>query len=315
VITKNTVLVLGAGASAEYGFPTGEELLRRLTRESRDETENKLLESLGLLEKAKEFRKGLLYSATPSIDNYLSRKDEDDLRVGKLALAYELAKCEVHDPLMKLDIEDNWYRYLWHRMLVEWKTPESLVGANKISVITFNYDRSLEHFLTTVIANTFTRPIPNATKIRRRLVRAILHVYGSLGYYVPDDIAEARAYEPIKSVEKLEQAAAQIEIIPEARENSGKFEGARKLLAGADQIGFLGFGFDSTNVSRLNLLQVLQERHTTGQPMPRIVCTAFGKTEIEVTDIKNRLTEGIAPVEFHNTKIATALRVSGLLLS
>jgi hypothetical protein len=315
VITKNTVLVLGAGASVEYGFPTGEKLLRLLTRESRDETENKLFESLGLLEKANEFRKGLLYSATPSIDNYLSRKEGDDLRVGKLALAYELAACEVHDPLMKLDIEDNWYRYFWHRMLAEWKTPESLVGANKISVITFNYDRSLEHFLTTAIANTFTRPLPNATKIRRRLMRAIFHVYGSLGLYVPDEIAEARAYEPIKSIEKLEQAAAQIRIIPEAREESVVFEGARKILAEADQIGFLGFGFDATNVRRLSLAKALQGRAVTGQSMPRIVCTAFGRTETEVADIKNRLTEGIAPVEFFNTKIERALRDSGLLLS
>jgi hypothetical protein len=314
MIKKKTTLVLGAGASVAYGFPTGNKLLEQLCDAERNLVEVALFRELGLLEKSAEIRESLLNSAASSIDNFLSRKDGVDLRTGKLMLAYQLANCELHQQLLKHGIEDDWYRYLWHHMLTEWRTPEELVGNNRLSVVTFNYDRSLEHFLTTVIAKTFGRTDGNANKIRNHLVGVVLHVYGQLGGYFANSREQARAYEPTESVEALERAAKDIEIIPEARDDSGRFDTARRILVDADQIAFLGFGFDETNVRRLNLAKVLRDRREAGRELPRIVCTVIGSRRKEA-DIERQLTEGVVKVEFFNKKIVDTLRESELLLT
>ena len=50
---------------------------------------------------------------------------------------------------------------------------------NPLSVITFNYDRSLEAFFFRALQNLFGLP-PDAAEDRRRMIK-IIHVYGDLG--------------------------------------------------------------------------------------------------------------------------------------
>ena len=49
----------------------------------------------------------------------------------------------------------GWYEYLWRRLQDETGGDLEKLMQNKLSVITFNYDRSLEHFLFTAIKATY----------------------------------------------------------------------------------------------------------------------------------------------------------------
>ena len=68
-------------------------------------------------------------------------------RIGKIAIALELCPYENENILLG-DQNGHWMKYLWHRMLSEVSRPSDLLK-NKLSVLTFNYDRSLEHYLYT----------------------------------------------------------------------------------------------------------------------------------------------------------------------
>ena len=118
MITTPTVLVLGAGASYPYGFPTAKELAELICDAFSSPTE-KASQLLGSHESKYapkqffEFREAFLRSPL-SIDAFLQRRQEF-LEVGKLAIAYCLMPLEnesnLYQPHRNLQV-GNWYKYL-----------------------------------------------------------------------------------------------------------------------------------------------------------------------------------------------------------
>ena len=92
MIEKRTVLVLGAGASKPYGFPTGRELIREIAAGLKNTGSEvaQLLSAHGHepSELAK-FSDALLDSAQPSVDVFLENRAEY-LEAGKAAIAAAL---------------------------------------------------------------------------------------------------------------------------------------------------------------------------------------------------------------------------------
>ena len=100
MITTPTVLVLGAGASVPYGFPSGLELLEQINGnlEYLNHSWWNIIERLEVTrEEVSYFLQELLFSGQPSVDAFLEHRSEF-LKVGKLVIA--LAIFRVFSPLL-----------------------------------------------------------------------------------------------------------------------------------------------------------------------------------------------------------------------
>ena len=103
-----------------------------------------------------------------TIDSFLAEnpKFRD---IGKAAIAHFLIACENERNLSSsirhekkneraAFLEDSWYQFLWNQMLdIRLLTEEDT--RDQFYFITFNYDRSLEHFLYKAMSARFTNKI------------------------------------------------------------------------------------------------------------------------------------------------------------
>jgi hypothetical protein len=265
MITKNTVFVLGAGASADFGYPLGNDLRKRIIEKFKGENDavHELGTALGefphdasdYYDTITNFATRLDHACDFSIDEFLERHQKSFLRIGKLAIAYILAQCEDND---KLRQDRSWYKTLLHEM--KRNTSLDTFGQNKISFITFNYDRSLEHFL-------YTALIAYDEKIRKEHVIEILnqipiiHLYGQLDP-LPWQHRDGREYGRKFTPAQLKSYQKQINIVFEDFQGRVKenFQRAFELLTEAERIYILGFGWYPENISRLKLRDLEPEK-------------------------------------------------------
>ena len=285
MITTPTVLVLGAGASYPYGFPTAKELKELICDafSSRTEKASELLggdESKYTAKQFFEFREAFLRSPL-SIDAFLQRRQEF-LEIGKLAIAYCLIPFEDEANLYRRDRDlrrGNWYDYLAGKL----DSPFEEFGDNKLSIITFNYDRSLEYYLLNSLIHSHGKKRDECANALAQI--PIVHVYGQLGerpypqhgsqMYRPDQVVHPRY---------VETAAAGIRLYHEEAEAAST--NARELLSRAKRICFLGFSYNPFNVARLDIGGSLDLTTT-------VLGTTRGLIGMEIQDAKNRLSEAL----------------------
>ncbi len=252
MIDRHMVLVLGAGASKPYNFPVGRELLERVVeRLEPDGGLRPQLRSCGCEDRAiDDFHHELVRAQQPSVDAFLERRPEF-IEIGKLAIAAELVFREQERILFPTfkgfqGHERRWYDYLFGMMVAP--SPDKFAD-NKLSVITFNYDRSFEHALFLFIKHNYHLP-DEAAEERLRAV-PVVHVYGQLGgpRYRP---AIPPADRPIPAA-LLSQVAAGIKVVHERGQGDREFAEAHGLLEKAELVCFLGFAYHEDNVARLRL--------------------------------------------------------------
>ncbi len=150
MLTKRTVFVLGAGASKPFGFPTGAELYQNVVDNLVEGPHRDFLQTEAGYSASdiKAFRNALFRSGKNSVDAFLEHRPEF-MDIGKAAIARMLVLREVEDALFRA--QDNWLRYAYERLSASFEQ----FGSNPMSFVTFNYDRSVEHFLFTAIQNTY----------------------------------------------------------------------------------------------------------------------------------------------------------------
>lgn len=264
MIMDPTVLILGAGASKPFGYPLGRELLLTIKKElSYPESHplKKALIGLGINEKhIYDFRSELTYADPPSVDAFLEDR-RDYIDIGKLAMAICLIRCEKDLTLFNIHCEpaqhDSWYRYLMDKMhaldLDEFKH-------NKLSIITFNYDRSLEHYLFTTLKHRLNISDDNCASTLSCL--RIIHIHGRLGA-LPWQTSGGREYGPNPKPEETRMAAQEIKIVSEKDENANVFNDAFNMMTQAEKIYFLGFGYYDTNLRRLGMARLVGKKNVT----------------------------------------------------
>ena len=247
MINVPTVFVLGAGASVPYGYPTGAGL------------SSKVLEDIicrqgpawwtqgeGLAKAAKRFALALKRSKTTSVDAFLEHRSEFQ-KVGKLAMASALLSCERDERVFPAqEIPGDWLAYL----LTHMRGPFDAFGGNRVSFITFNYDRVLEHVLFDIVQNRYGKSDDECADVLRKI--PIVHVHGSLGP-LPWQESDGQKYGVPPEPPDLILAADRIKIVSEGAEEDPEFEEARTLIREAKRIYFLGFGYNKDNVERLHL--------------------------------------------------------------
>ena len=227
MIKNKTVLILGAGASIPYRFPSGLQLKDDIYHMLKNPG-GMLYEVLGELGYKKRniesFNNDLANSPDYSVDAFLEHRP-DYLDIGKTAIAAALIPQELTHNLFEAwimrrqkgdDSKKNWYQYLFHQL----DTSFDNFDKNQIAFITFNYDRSLEQYLYTSLRSKYKKKSEKecAEKINQI---PIIHIYGTLGYLPWQKKEEAgipydsRTLGIIVTKKHIKQAVENIKIIHE----------------------------------------------------------------------------------------------------
>ena len=200
-----------------------------------------------------DFREALRTSGKKSVDAFLEHREEFR-KIGKLAIAQELldsedkAKPRLYEPATN----GNWYEYFFNKLNTEFEG----FSQNAVSVLTFNYDRSLEYYLLTTLQSSYGKTSAECTE--KLLSIPIIHLYGQLGSLREEAQCENSVlFGGVPTADEntqrlaLEIAASGIRIIHDDILGS-QFQRAYALLREADLICFLGFGYDETNLRRIS---------------------------------------------------------------
>jgi hypothetical protein len=255
MITEPIVFVLGAGSMTDYGFPIGWELVRDvITRFQPNRPERQqLLEHTKLQDaEIQAFVTALDGSAQNSVDAFLEER-QDFFDVGIAAMSLSLIDFERPERLYEQrDPGGNWLRNMLQHMR---GTGFDEFHTNKVSLVTFNYDRSLEYFLCRSLANTFNKTEEEAGAIINQM--SIIHLHGQLGYLPWQGGLFARPYSPAVDTHALLSCTEHVKVVNRnTKVNDAPFIEARRLLQEAARVYFLGVGFNNENLTRLGVMDL-----------------------------------------------------------
>lgn len=212
MLSAKTVFVIGAGASFEVGLPVGLTLKDTIANKLdirfddfgyhlisgdakiADEIRRKSPENINAyLHSCWQIRDGIPLS--PSIDDFIDAHQHDQLiaTCGKLAIAQSILEAERNIKLYfkppdkkglnLLGIQNTWFIDFYH-LLCQKVTKASLDHVfDNVTVICFNYDRCIEHFLTHALATHWNISVTESYSLVSKL--SIFHPYGVIGEYLP----------------------------------------------------------------------------------------------------------------------------------
>jgi hypothetical protein len=274
VISARTVFVLGAGASQPYGLPLGGELYNLVLSEVKRGSPGltHLTNTTPHNERdVDQFISALRQSGLYSVDAFLERRPEF-MDIGKSAMAVLLVQKENPDALWGGG--DNWLQYLYNRMI---GSSLEEFTQNQVSFVTFNYDRSVEMFLATSLANAFGKSIEQVATVLNEI--PIIHLHGRLGYLPWQNASEGRPYNGNIDQRVMDICRSEIKVVHEDITDRDKdFSKAKELLGNAQRVYLLGFGFGAKNTERLGLSSLSPQQFQG---------TAVGQRDQELNNSKN----------------------------
>lgn len=291
-----TVLVLGAGASAEVGLPTGPKLLNEIVRllDIRFEYNRQIsgdhfiIEALKIIlnegrqvEKINEHLKACRQLRTSSeqalsIDNVIDALEDPKIElVGKIGIVKAILQSEASsnkfkqienypDTLNISNFKGTWYNHLTKLLTEQVRKSQINNIFHNLEIINFNYDRCLEHYLPHSLAAYYGLDINHVRNIMPSL--KIHRPYGIVGKlpWQEGEIADTPFGE--SSPQKMTELVQQIRTFTERVGEETELTAIRETIANADRIVFLGFAFHRQN---LELLSQHVKKHT------EIIATAY----------------------------------------
>lgn len=285
MIDKDICLILGAGASSHLNFPLGTTLRDNIVDELESMKNNGLdkynpdINQLGECIKSKEyleeFRFKLLKGEWDSIDVFLE-KHESFRPLGK----YLICKILSQDEATAKNIKNlGWYHNLIRAISVE---NVSDFQNNKLSIETFNYDRSLDFAIHDFIKARYGMDDKEAWKLLRDSIE-IVHVHGQLGDCEKYSYGSSEnIYERSQDIKIIFEVGEELKDDSEIREAHKLFDRASILLEEAERVVVFGFGFAKDNVNRLNYFEKKEEAES------RDIIIAMGETRGTNIDVKTR---------------------------
>ena len=247
---------------------SGSEALRTLTS---FKGTNYATVQIGRIEEFHQLQIALTDFDPVSIDAFLSHHDKYAL-AGKIMIIYTLLKCEnkryftMRKKAKSGDKDepepDNWYSYLINDILSGCNSPEDICE-NKLNIITFNYDVSLDYCLQNKLSNVgLLKNDRKAQEYIRTLTSSkIKHVYGKIydddpvenyGKFIPksSSVTEIKA-EIANNARRFLKAIQEKELIKLISPERKSEELYKKLITDAKMIYIIGFGFDRDNLNML----------------------------------------------------------------
>jgi hypothetical protein len=276
MLPRGTVFVLGAGASAPYGLPTGAKLQQaivdalridghHLGNVARDATgiSSDLMRAVGHdIERA-----GLA-----SVDEWCDL-NRDDAPLVKAVMAAILLEEERGAALVPgqpgFKGERDWMGYLLRHVITN-----PAAGLESVGVVTFNFDRTLEHRVRHMLHGLRRRQ--DISVALEALKLEVVHVSGTLGPlgWPGDDEDKVVQFGAGADGPTVHRAAKQVVFLYEDRAQD-PLARANQLIARAHVVAFIGFAFHQSNVA------CLQIEKYSADPGARFVGSACGMTSAE----------------------------------
>ena len=290
MLERITTFVIGAGASRDLGFPLGDSLRDRIINtldvddpnhsiNFKDPSLSRILQDRAIKEVGEQqwvtqlefyrdaatiIRNGLPFAR--SIDTFIDGlKGNDQIGfLGKLAITLAILRAEADSPLgsktgsysASREFRERNLKHLlgsWHvelsQILFDGHTVATLDSVfENASFIVFNYDRCLEEFLTISLMRRFSIERARALALVGKC--SIIHPYGQVGAFQSDE-GGYLAFGQFQD-HQVAAAASRIRTFTESME-SEVAAGIKSLVAQAEVIAFMGFGWLPQN---MELLQV-----------------------------------------------------------
>jgi hypothetical protein len=304
-----TVFVIGAGASAECGLPVGNALKEAIATALRFRFEVHRLTSgdeelLRILkkrfendhEKVNEHTRAAneLVQTMPmhiSIDealHYWSDKPQI-VQLGKLAIAHEILKAErassitQHNDRSRVAVDNASRTWLWEffRMAMAAITKAEVESAfENVTIINFNYDRTVEHYLYWALQDKAAVSSEAAARSLSHL--QVIRPYGSVGKLEWMDSAGV-PYGCLTNSIDLFAVAGKIRTYTEQHQTTDVEQQIDRVLETAALVVFLGFGFHSQNMI------ILSPKAHAARPSSWLLGTVFGIHSENHEALKNEL--------------------------
>lgn len=282
MLRTRTTLIVGAGASAELQFPSNSELLARIIqgydfKRTASDTSTRdgqlLLRNIYKLAERLNKKVGDVAAAAErlrnacrlgrSIDSVLEQYDHDPLVLacGKLAITFFMGQAESRSNLKdvprvegELPLQGKIAEYWIYQLgqLITSGVPRSKIGQTleQLTIINFNYDRSLEHFLPYALVMAYGIELKEAQQVIAEKLD-IVHPHGSIGR-LPWQKGEApQADWGVEQPWNIHAIAAQLKSLNERSSDRNALRDIRLSVASAKRLVFLGFGFQPQNVDLL----------------------------------------------------------------
>ena len=287
---KDTIFILGAGASRPYGYPTAEELREDLILKY-----NEVVPSISnyiptlkqnlreYLNETKKLIEQFNHSHTDSIDLFLTRNQKNvNTELGRGLILLFILWYEKHSNLRSINRENDWYFEFFNELTSDILKKEDLIKLtnHKIHFITFNYDRSLENFLYVSFLNSYSLN-PDETKNIMDKIFEFHHVYGKIAELDWQSDKVSLAYKAAPN-EELYHNPNSINLIYDERKADDNIQ---ELIQTHNRIYFLGFGFAKANIEFLNLKERLTKDH-------KIHATAMRLNHRRQSEIKLQIRKG-----------------------
>ncbi len=313
MITRQTVVVVGAGASYELNLPLGTTLRQDIAallnitfpdgynQKSGDHSITQCLRSLAqerghrgindLLHKCWLIRDAL--PAAISIDNLLDahRNDPDIALIGKLGIARAILNAERSSKLFREpnsgrsfplnDVAGTWLLPMF-QLLTEGVAKEDAHHIfDNVTFIVFNYDRCLQAFLHVALKAYYGFDDQKSGEIAG--LAKIIHPYGRVGDLGANSSLAAVGFGAQDC--NIRKVAEGIRTFSEGLMFDSHRAEIQNAISQSDQIVFLGFAFHPLN---MEILSAKQDTNVT-----RIFGTTVGLSESAVRSIRSTICNSI----------------------
>jgi hypothetical protein len=324
MFNRQTLFIVGAGSSAEVGFPVGKALAHNIGKKMDIRFERgydhvgtgdynlfshvthlRPQERDAFQDAAFLIRDGIVFAQ--SIDDFLDQHRSNPYvnLYGKAAIVQAVVEAERESKLYfdrysgveTFDAENiaNSWLVKFMYMLGRGVTRENVHQIfDRVSFIIFNYDRCIEHFLTNALHRLYGITLNDAVAIIEDL--SIVHPYGAVAplSQVPFGATRLNCVALADGIKTYTEQSRTSEVIGEIAVE----------VARAECIIFLGFAFHSQNI------QILRPPERI--PAKSIYGTAFGMSDADVDVVSHALAGFLKPIMDSRTR-ANKIRLENKL--
>lgn len=260
MIQKKILFITGAGASVDFGFPSGQGLIDKILEKKWDPLDH---EKIGVVINKEDFtnyQQKIRLSNTPSIDIFIANNSNYEI-LSKSLIANIIGQQE-KQAFGKI-FQNSWLRYIWHKMIEGCRSFKEF-QTNNAQFVTFNYDRILEVFFLHSIANFFG--ITNKHESYSNILKTvpIIHVFGKVGNHQIENPNVYRNFDnTLGTYQSWKNVGQELKTIYETTQ-SESYRLIQENINEADEIYFIGFGYNTFNLNLLGIKDWSEEKHISG---------------------------------------------------
>jgi hypothetical protein len=268
---KNTVFIVGAGASAEYRMPIGAELKQQIAEHLNFEEPTRDSEFFEIIinkfgKDAERYQRAAvdlsrLIGEFDSIDEALHwfSGRRETLIVGKAAIVREILHAERRSQLFDAvnpemareeDYGQTWLSPFLQMAVGSLSREETVENLFKnVVVINFNYDRVIEHFIVSDLQRRYKFSATDAQTFTSNL--KIIRPYGRVAPLAWQDGEGLVFGADLRTLDDNKLFSISENIFTYTEKNLAKATDIQAAIASARLIVFLGFGFHQQNMDLL----------------------------------------------------------------